>query len=51
MFVDGVLQFQQHQRQAVDEQDDVGPAGVVRTFDGELIDCPELIVLQIWLGY
>ena len=33
-----VLQLDLHQRQAVDEQDDVGPAGVVRAGDGELVD-------------
>ena len=38
-----VLQFQQRQRQAVDEQDDVRAARVVRPFDGELVDRPELI--------
>ena len=30
VLVGRVLQLQQHQRQAVDEQDDVGPARVVR---------------------
>lgn len=42
-FVGGVFQFNQHQRQAIDEQDDVGAAGVVRAFDGELVDGPEFI--------
>jgi hypothetical protein len=33
VFVGRVLQLDQHQRQAVDEQDDVRPAGVVRPLD------------------
>jgi hypothetical protein len=36
VFVGRVLQFQQHQRQAIDEQDHVRPAGVLRPLDREL---------------
>ena len=38
LLVGRVLQLQQHQRQAIDEQDHIRPAGVVQPFDGELID-------------
>ena len=38
-----VLQLDQHQRQAVDEQDDVGPARVVRAGDAELVDRQPLV--------
>ena len=40
LLVGRVLQLQQHQRQAVDEQHNVGPARVVRAFEGELVDRP-----------
>jgi hypothetical protein len=43
-----VLQLDQHQRQAVDEQHDVGPARVVRPLDGELVDGQPLVAR--WVG-
>ena len=42
-----VLQLDQHQRQAVDEQDDVGPARVVRPGDGKLVDRQPFIARRI----
>ena len=48
VFVGRVLQLNQHQRQTVDEQDDVGSASVVRALDGELFDCPKLIAAGIF---
>ena len=47
VFVRRVLEFQQHQRQAIDEQDDVRAAGFVRAFDGELVDGPPLVLLGV----
>ena len=47
VLVGGVLEFQQHQRQAVDEQDDVGAAGFVGAFDGELVDGPPFVLLGV----
>ena len=47
VLVGGVLDFQQHQRQAVEEQDDVGAAGFVGTFDGELVDGPPFVLLGV----
>ncbi|MCY1294178.1 hypothetical protein D9M70_434640 [compost metagenome] len=42
-----ILQFQQHQRQAVDEQDDVGPTRMFRPLNTELIDRQPLIAAHI----
>ena len=44
-FVGWVLEFKQHQRQAVDKQDDVGSARVMRPFDRELVDGQPVIAL------
>lgn len=38
IFVGRILEFDQHQRQAIDEQDHVGPARVVGALDRELVD-------------
>jgi hypothetical protein len=38
-----VLQLDQHQRQAVDEQQQVGPAAVARPLDGELVDVQPVV--------
>ncbi len=38
VLVAGVLELQQHQRQAVDEQKHIGPASALGPLDGELVD-------------
>ncbi len=43
----GLLQLDHHQRQAVDEADEVGPAGVERAGDAELADQQEVVVLRV----
>ena len=43
VLVSRVLQLDEGQRQAVDEQDDVWATSMVRAFDGELVDGPELV--------
>ena len=43
----GLLQLDHHQRQAVDEADEVGPAGVERAGDAELADQQEVVVLGL----
>ena len=45
--IGGVLQLQQHQRQAVDEQDDVRPAGVLGSLHAELVDRQPLVGAHI----
>ena len=45
--VGGVLQLDQHQRQAVDKQHDVGPAGMVRPLDRELVDRPAFVAAGV----
>src|SRR5690606_26014183 len=47
VFVNGVFQLKQHQRQAVDKQDDVWTARMVWAFDGELVYGPEFVVLWV----
>ena len=42
----GLLQLDDHQRQAVDEADQIGPAGVERPGDAELADQQEVVVLR-----
>ena len=42
-----VFQFNQHQRQAIDEQQDVGPARVARPLDGELLHRQPLVALGV----
>ena len=44
LFVGGVLQFDDYQRQAVDEKHDVGPAGALFPLHGELVDGQEVVV-------
>ena len=43
MHIRRVLQLQQHQRQAVDEQDDVRPARMLGPLDAELVDRQPLV--------
>ena len=43
----GVLQLNQHQRQTVDEQNDVGPARMARPLDGELLHRQPLVALGV----
>jgi len=45
----GFLQFDDHQRQAVDEADQIRPAGVKRAGDAELADRQEIIVRRMLL--
>jgi hypothetical protein len=45
----GLLQLDDHQRQAVDEADQVRPAGVERAGDAELADQQEIIVRRMLL--
>ncbi len=45
--IGGVLQLQQHQRQAVDEQDDVGATSVLRPLNAELIDRQPVVAAHI----
>ena len=44
VLVGGIFQFEQHQRQAIDEEDDVRPARIVRSFDRVLINRQPFIV-------
>ena len=46
LLVGRVLQLQQHQRQAIDEQNHIRPAGMVRAFDGKLVDRQPLVALR-----
>ena len=43
----GLLQLDDHQRQAVDEADQIRPAGVERAGDAELADQQEIIVRRL----
>jgi len=47
LFVGGVLQLQDYQGQAVDEQDDVGPAAAAVLEHGELVHCQPVVVGRI----
>lgn len=45
LFVVGILEFEDDQRQTVDEDEDVGSA-VVLTVDGELVDGAEVVLMR-----
>ena len=42
----GLFQLDDHQRQPVDETDQIGPAGVERAHDAELADQQEIIAIR-----
>jgi hypothetical protein len=44
----GLLEFDHHPGQAIDEADQVGPAGVERAGDAELADQQEVVVLRVF---
>ena len=48
-FGGGVLQLDHRERQAVDEQNDVGPPFMLILHDRELIDCHELIGIRVFI--
>jgi hypothetical protein len=43
-----LLEFDHHPRQAIDEADQIGPAGIERTGDAELADQQEVVVLRLF---